>query len=97
MERKIKIQKNLLRSFIILATALVVLTFLNSCDEKPVVRDMVMFGHNDMIVISAEKNMELKDDYKYEYIVTDDSGLGYKLITNKNLFNLGDTITINKK
>jgi hypothetical protein len=33
MERKIKIQKNLLRSFIILATALVVLTFLNSCNE----------------------------------------------------------------
>ena len=33
----------------------------------------------------------------YIYNVTDDSDLGYKLITNKNLFNLGDTITINKK
>jgi hypothetical protein len=97
MERKIKIQKNLLRSFIILATALVVLTFLNSCEEKRVVRDMVMFGKKDMIVISAEKNTTLKDGYNYIYTVTDDSDLGYKLITNKNLFNLGDTITINKK
>lgn len=97
MERKIKIQKNLLRSFIILATALVVLTFLNSCEEKRVVRDLVMFGKKDMVVISAEKDMTLKDGYNYIYTVTDDSGLGYKLITNKNLFNLGDTITINKK
>lgn len=97
MERKIKIQKNLLRSFIILATALVVLTFLNSCEEKRVVTDMVMFGEKDMVVISAEKDTTLKDGYNYIYNVTDDSDLGYKLITNKNLFNLGDTITINKK
>lgn len=97
MERKIKIQKNLLRSFIILATALVVLTFLNSCEEKIVARDMVMFGKKDMVVISAEKDMKLKNGYQYIYFVTDDSNLGYKLITNKNLFNLGDTIIISKK
>jgi hypothetical protein len=97
MERKIEIQRNILRSIIILATALIVLTFLNSCDEKPKVIDVVKFGNNDMIVISAEKDIESKDDYKYIYVVTDDSNFGYKLITNKNLFNLGDTITINKK
>jgi hypothetical protein len=97
MERKIEIQKNLLKSFIILATALVVLTLLNSCDERPEVRDIVMFGKKDMVVISAEKDMKLKDGYNYIYIITDDSSFGYKLITNKNLFNLGDTITINKK
>ena len=97
MERKIEIQRNILRSIIILATALIVLTFLNSCDEKPKVIDVVKFGNNDMIFISAEKDIESKDDYKYIYVVTDDSNFGYKLITNKNLFNLGDTITINKK
>jgi hypothetical protein len=97
MERKIEIQRNILRSIIILATALIVLTFLNSCDEKPEVRDVVKFGNNDMIVISAEKDIESKDDYKYIYVVTDDSGFGYRLVTNKHLFNLGDTVTINKK
>jgi hypothetical protein len=97
MERKIEIQRNILRSIIILATALIVLTFLNSCDEKPTVKDTVKFGCNDMVVISAEKDIESKDDYKYVYVVTDDSGFGYRLVTNKHLFNLGDTVTINKK
>jgi hypothetical protein len=70
MERKIEIQRNILRSIIILATALIVLTFLNSCDEKPIVKDTVKFGCNDMVVISAEKDIESKDDYKYIYVLT---------------------------